>query len=596
MIYYEKIFGGRMSVFWKKLAIACVIPSYFLIACNDQKETQQTTEVFPRAETLYIGGFDWAAPKNFNPLNADPNFPIDGNVRLLYEALFAYDPLEAKLEPMLAKSFTETDSSIMVELDSRARWNDGKPVTTKDVTYTFYLDSILPTPRHGSWEYLKNITSENNTIEFHFNPTNPSPLMILNILAGTSILPKHVFAPLIEQHKQASNYDYSQIAAFDNSKNPVASGPYRLHSFSPEKIVLERDSAYWGNVKYNGKQPVPRFIIHSLYAGNNAFNSAMTKGNLDLSSDFLPHIQNKLRDSIRAWSLNPPYHNPGAIVTLIINHQKPPFNDSAFRHAISHIVDFEKIRERAISGYSPTIRPGLILPFGKENQYFDEEDATRFGNQFDTAKAKEILANAGYSWNASGILEKDGKQLPTIHIECPKGWTDWEDAILVIVGSMKEIGIPAEKSFVDYPVWETNLRLGTFDLAMKTQTADLSVATPWFRLQQLLYSNSLPEPGKPLYFNQGRYENKKVNELLDIIPTLKDSTALRKTYKELNRIVMQDIPVIPVFYKPTQYYQFSTKNWTNFPTEENPYAPPENLITAAGVKALWSIRQTKKQN
>jgi peptide/nickel transport system substrate-binding protein len=131
---------------------------------------------------------------------------------------------------------------------------------------------------------------------------------------------------------------------------------------------------------------------------------------------------------------------------------------------------------------------------------------------------------------------------------------------------------------------------------MKTQTADLSVATPWFRLQQLLYSNSLPEPGKPLYFNQGRYENKKVNELLDIIPTLKDSTALRKTYKELNRIVMQDIPVIPVFYKPTQYYQFSTKNWTNFPTEENPYAPPENLITAAGVKALWSIRQTKKQN
>ena len=96
-----------MSVFWKKLAIACVIPSYFLIACNDQKETQQTTEVFPRAETLYIGGFDWAAPKNFNPLNADPNFPIDGNVRLLYEALFAYDPLEAKLEPMLAKSFTE---------------------------------------------------------------------------------------------------------------------------------------------------------------------------------------------------------------------------------------------------------------------------------------------------------------------------------------------------------------------------------------------------------------------------------------------------------------------------------------------------------
>jgi peptide/nickel transport system substrate-binding protein len=59
---------------------------------------------------------------------------------------------------------------------------------------------------------------------------------------------------------------------------------------------------------------------------------------------------------------------------------------------------------------------------------------------------------------------------------------------------------------------------------------------------------------------------------------------------------MQDIPVIPLFYKPTQYYQFSTKHWSNFPTEENPYAPPENLITAAGVKALWNLRQVQKEN
>jgi len=590
------ILGGKMNIFWKTtFSLSCAFAALFL-GCEDTTQSQKT-EAFPRNETLYIGGFDWATPKNFNPLHGDPNFPVDGNVRLLYESLFAYDPLEAKLEPMLASSYQETDSSIIVELDSRAKWNDGSPVTVEDVYYSFYLDSILPTPRHGSWDYLSAITKNNNSIEFHYNKKNPSPLMILNILAGTSILPKHVFAPLIEKSTQGSSIDYAAISEFSNAEKPVASGPYRLHSFSPEKIVLERDSTYWGNVKYNGKQPAPRFIIHSLYAGNNAFNNAMSQGNLDISSVFLPNIQNKLRDSIRAWSLNPPYHRPGAIVTLIINHEREPFNNPEFRHALAHIVDFEKIRERAISGYSPTIRPGLILPFEQEQKYFDENDATRYGNHYNPTLAKEILTKAGFSWNSEGsLIQKDGSPLRTIYLECPKGWTDWEDAILVVVGAMREIGIPAEKSFVDYSIWEANLRQGNFDLAMKTQTADLSVATPWFRLQQLLYSKALPDSGKPTYFNQGRYKNEKANILLDSIPTIKDSVLLVKTYKELNRLVMQDIPVIPLFYKPTQYYQFSTKNWSNFPTEENPYAPPENLITAAGVKALWNLRQVQKEN
>lgn len=585
-----------MPSVWNKSILLSFITLIFITGCEEAPKKEQV-EAFPRNETLYIGGFDWAAPQNFNPLHGDPNFPIDGNVRLLYESLFAYDPLQAKLDPMLGSSYTQTDSSIIVELDTRARWNDGKPVTIEDVYYTFYLDSILPTPRHGSWDYLKAISKNGNSLEFHFKEENPSPLMILNVLAGTSILPKHVFNPLIEKSKQGNSYNYAEILKFDNSQNPVASGPYRLHSFSPEQIVLERNPEYWGNIKYGGKLPAPRFIIHSLYAGNNAFNSAMTKGNLDISSVFLPNIQNKLRDSIRAWSLKPPYHRPGAIVTLIINHKREPFNDQAFRHALAHSIDFEKIKERAISGYSAPIRPGLILPFEQEAKYFDEAEATKYGNQYDLNKAKEILADAGYSWNQEGhLLKKDGTPLQKILIECPKGWTDWEDAILVIVGTLKELGIPVEKSFVDYPVWEGNLRLGSFDLAMKTQTADLSVATPWFRLQQLLYSRALPDSGAPIYFNQGRYINEKANDLLDAIPTIKDSTLLVKTYKELNRIVMEDIPVIPLFYKPTQYYQFSTKNWTNFPTEENPYAPPENLITAAGIKSLWNIRQVKKEN
>lgn len=128
---------------------------------------------------------------------------------------------------------------------------------------------------------------------------------------------------------------------------------------------------------------------------------------------------------------------------------------------------------------------------------------------------------------------------------------------------------------------------------MKTQTADLSVATPWARFDQIMNSKNIKAVGEETFTNQGRFSNKEADSLLNIIPSLTDENQLKEAYRALNRIFMTEIPVLTLMYRPTQYYQFSTIHWTNFPTEENPYAPPQNLIVAASVKALWSIKPNK---
>ncbi len=583
------------------LGKAAIIMSVLgLVACKETpKESSAAAESssdYPREETLYIGGFDWAPPSTFNPLDYDPNFPIDGNVRLMYETLVTYNQLDGKLEPMLADGFVQTDSSIVVHLDPAAKWNNGQAITPDDILYTFYIDSILPTPRHGNWRYIKSITSDgNNKVTFNFAKSNPNPLIILNAIAETSILPKSVFEPLIQSAKSGKTYDFNKITEFKNDSVPVVSGPYNLKEFSPDKIVLERNANYWGLAKHNGELPAPKFIIHSLYNGNNHFNSAMTKGNLDISSIFLPRIWDKAKDSIRAWSRNEPYHQPGSITTLIVSHQKAPLNDVAFRRAMVNAINYEKIKTRAVSNYTPAIQGGFILPFGAESKFFNKADADKSDMGYDPELAKKTLTDAGYSWNEEGkLLDSKKNPVETITIECPSGWTDWEDAIKVVVASFNEIGIPAEEKFVDYSVWDKDLRTGSFDLAMKTQTAELSAATPWARFDQVMGTVSGSTPfGEDAFSNQGRFKNKDADALLEKIPTLTDEKALVEAYNELNKIFMETIPVIPVMYRPTQYYQFSTKHWTNFPTEENPYAPPQHLIIAAGVKALWQIKPVK---
>ena len=587
-----------MSAILKKLVPSCGLSLAVALTatgCKDEiskaPKTPENASEYPRNETLYVGGFEWAPPTSFNPLDRNPNFPTDGKVRIMYESLLAYNQLTGKLDPMLADSYITTDSSITVHLDTRAKWNNGEKVTPDDVIYTFRIDSILPTAHHDNWKYIKTITDDgNNNITFHL-PAKRNPLMALDAIAETSILPKSVFEPLIKSARSGKTYNMEVIFKFKNDSLPVASGPYTLKTYAPDKIVLERSENYWGISRHNGKKPAPKYIIHPIYDNNDNFNNAMVRGNLDISSIYLPRIWEKSKDNIRAWSREEPYQLPANITVLVVATQKEPFNNVNFRRALAHAINFEKIKVRAVSNYTPTIQPGLILPFGAEKAYYNKEDAELYGYSYNTSKAREILASAGYSWNAEGkLLDKKKKPIRTISIECPQGWTDWNEAINVIAESFAEIGIEAVPKFVDYGTWNMDLRLGTFDLSMRTPPTEHSVASPWNRFNHLMSLNAYKPAGEEAFSNQGRFQDIKINALLNMIPTITDEKELKQAYRELNKRFMQALPVLPVMYRPATYYNFSTKHWTNFPTAETPYAAPDNLVVTTGVSALWEIK------
>ena len=86
-------------------ALAGVLITFSGCKTEENSEVVQNQQEYPRSETLYIGGFDWAPPATFNPLDYDPNFPIDGNVRLMYETLVTYN--QSKLGPARKKAYDE---------------------------------------------------------------------------------------------------------------------------------------------------------------------------------------------------------------------------------------------------------------------------------------------------------------------------------------------------------------------------------------------------------------------------------------------------------------------------------------------------------
>jgi peptide/nickel transport system substrate-binding protein len=569
----------------------------------------------PRAETLYVAGRQWGEPTTFNPLQSSVQWPVN-TINLMYETLLTYNPLTGKMEPLLAESFAQNDDNVEVTLNPAARWSDGKPVTGWDVKYSFDLgDKNRGLPMGPVWQHItavrlldaagKEVADTPSAtpdyprrIAFMLNKEGANPLVVLDSLQDIRVVPRHVFEPSI----QKIGLEATTNLKFD--KEPVISGPYQLRQYSSEKIVTERRPDYWGiKAVHDGKLPVPRYVVHPIYKSNDHFSIALRQGRLDMSSTFVPRIWRKAEKGVHAWLDGAPYFAASAMPMLFINVKHSALADPAYRRAMAFSVNYTDIRELAGSNYSAPLQPGLILPFGLEAPFYSAEDAKQYGVSYDPARAKQTLAEAGYTsvFNAAGDLVetrgRDGQRVPTVYIKSPTGWSDWEAIVKIAVRGMREAGIDAREKFVDGNLFWNDLFKGDFDLIMNTPASPPSPSKPWSRFEAIMTTKDFAPEGEKIYKNMGRFNDPKapgyiarIDQLLASIPNMKDVAERVSAYRELNVIFMQQQPTIPLMYRPDQFYEFSTRHWTNYATGKNPYLPPQIPGERCGTRMLWSLK------
>jgi peptide/nickel transport system substrate-binding protein len=599
-------------------ALALGLSFAALVDCraSGAKEGEKTAG-FPRSETFYLGGRQWGEPSTFNPLCAAGCWPIS-TMNLLYETLLMYNSLTGEMQPLLAESYGVHDDSVEVTLNPAARWNDGTPISARDVIFTFELgkkyESLNIAP---IWRYLVGIRATDGDAQaappqagaqyprhvvFELNRERRNPLVVLDALQAQIILPRHVIEPLLAE--RGNDLDAFKKLKFEHSA--VSSGPYRLFSSSSEKIAVVRDDDYWGNAAlHGGKKPTPKYIVHPLYKSNDAFSVALRQGRLDISTTFVPRIWLKAEKGVRSWFDHEPYFISSSIPMLLVNHKRAPLLDVHLRRAMAFAINYKDIRELSVSGYSEPLRPGIVLPFGLERGYFSEEDAQKYGTWFDPARAKAELEAGGYQalFDESGELvetrDRDGKKLPTLYVKSPTGWTDWESIVRVAVKSMRAVGIDVRERFVDASVFWNALYEGDFDLIMHTPSTQPSPSKPWSRFEALLTTRDFMPLGQRMYKNIGRFNDPsapgyvpRIDELLALVPTLTDEAARIAAYRELNVLFMQLQPDLPLVYRPDTFYEFSIKHWSNLPSANNPYLPPLIPGDRLGTNMLWAIEPT----
>jgi peptide/nickel transport system substrate-binding protein len=548
------------------LAAACGTdddPEEPAAAENGEQEEAAPAGEYPRDETLYTGGTQWGPPSNWNPMR---NWDYaTGTINLLYETLFVYDPMEDTFTPWLAETGDPTDpaswpSDNVYELTLKdgITWSDGEPLTAEDVKFTIELaEQGGPYADVANWVEGVEAVDE-RTVRVTFS--EPHYQQWAFWLYQYSIVPQHVWG------ERAAEDIFNGA-----NEDPIGSGPYLYETHDQDRMVWVKNENWWGKDAL-GLDPKPKYIVDIVNSSNNVSLGLVLQGGVDMNNNFLPGIA-RLKDGgypLKTYFEEPPYMLPANTAWLFLNTTRPPMDDAAFRRALAHAIDIDKIVNNVYGQLVLPANPTGLLPIW--DKYIDPSVVDRLGFGYDPAEARNLLAQAGYEdSDGDGFVEnKDGSKVK-LSIRVPNGWTDWMEAINVISDSAKAVGINLEPEFPTYDELVAARTPGDFDMVIGN---DRQVANTPFTYYDYLFHLPVNDTTTAT-LNYGRYENEKAWSLtqeLDRTP-VSDVTGMQAVMSDLQELFLEELPTIPLWYNGA-WSQASETVWTGFPSSEGPNIYP----------------------
>lgn len=480
-----------------------------------------------------------------NPWLGDSSANKLGYKNVLFEPLAMVNLVgDNETTPWLAEKVEWNDDYTELRVTPRAgvTWNDGEEFTADDIVFSFDLIRNTPALDTGNLQ-LTDVVKDGEDVVLSFGESKfVKQAQVLN----TSMVPEHIWKDVADP-------------TTETNPEPVGTGPYVLDSFSSQSVTLTARDDYWG-----GDLAVPTLYFIS-YNDNTALTTALANGDADWAQAFIPNVQEAYVDKDAEhnvfWAAN-----VMAPDVLFLNHQKKPFNDLAFRQAVNMVIDREAHTEIARENAGPVLTSVTGLPTPVGDQYISSEFEGE-ELKLDVDGAREILEDAGYTWDGDALIDPDGEPV-SFTLQVPQGWNDYVTGVSLIADQIKEtLGADATVETPDVDTWTETKRSGDFDAIMHWTD---SGTTPYD-----LYSDTMDGrwllAGDQVDYNFGRYENERATELLNAYATSATDEERTAAIEEVQKIFVEDVPVIPVGTHP-YLGEYNTRGYMGWPNEDDQYA------------------------
>jgi peptide/nickel transport system substrate-binding protein len=317
-------------------------------------------------------------------------------------------------------------------------------------------------------------------------------------------------------------------------------------------VIIERNADYWGD-----KALLDR-VVFKVVPEEGARMIALQTGDADMvllpSPAQLPQLRKDAKFTVHEVV-------GGRVVFAGIHAGLAPTDDARVRAAMLHAVDRKTILENIMEGSAVPAR-GVLAPsvFGFKDMGLDRL------YPFDRAKAKALLAQAGWTPGPDGVMQKGGQKLTVSWIAARGRYPKDGEITEAIQAMFKEVGIDAKVQFLEWATVFQQVRAATLNYNMFTLGWVTTNADADYSLYALFHSKQTPHTG----WNTSRYANPKVDALLEQARKSLNQPEREELYAEVQDILAKDMVWIPVYNtKEIVVTRASVKGFTVHPVEYN---------------------------
>ncbi|MFI5000892.1 MAG: ABC transporter substrate-binding protein, partial [Reyranellales bacterium] len=238
--------------------------------------------------------------------------------------------------------WSEDGHELAFKLRQGVKWHDGKPFTAEDVRCTFELllgnGKLRRNPRAAWYGNVEKVTADGDfAVTFHLKHRQPSLLALL-ASGYTPIYPCHV-------------------PVADMRRKPIGTGPFKFVELKMnERIKLAKNTDYWKKGR-----PYLDGIEYTIIPDRSTRMLAFASGKFDMTfpTDVsVPLLKNIRRDAPQAQCT---MRATGVATNLIVNRDRPPFDDARIRRAMALTLDRKAFIDILSEGQS-TMGGAMLAP------------------------------------------------------------------------------------------------------------------------------------------------------------------------------------------------------------------------------------------
>lgn len=496
-----------------------------------------------RADELAIGISQF--PATLNPL-IDPMVAKSYVLGMVRRSLTTYDAnwqlvcMLCETLPSFANGLAQkialpggkTDVRLTYTLKADARWDDGTPVTTDDVIFSWQVGRNPQTGVAEAELYrrmldVKAVDARTFTVDMDRLTFDYAALNDFEILPAR--IERTAFADPA-QYRIRSRYDT------DPTARGLYDGPYRITEVSPgSHIVLERNPAWAG--------PQPYFSRIVIWAVENtaSLEANLLAGGLDMVPGELGlPLDEALAFAKRHSGRFNIIYKPGLEYEHIdLNLDNPILADVRVRRALLYAVDRKAISQELFAGRDPvadSFVPTLDWVYSAAVPKYP----------YDPAKAKALLDAAGWHATGDGVRRNAAGRPLILTLATTAGNRSRELVEEVLQSQWRAIGIdvrlanqPARVLFGDSMI-KRKFQMGMF--AWSAAPEDVPRAE--------LDSDEIPSPANNWSGeNFAGWRNVEADRLLDAIEVELDRYKRAALWQQLQALYAEELPALPLFFR-----------------------------------------------